>query len=96
MMYGHRFKSRPVISGVFQDCKLGSLLFLIYIKDLPLLLQYSCRLFADDALLYDTSNNSNILQNHLSGLEAWTKQWKMTFNTPLNVHFNLKVVNSSY
>ena len=50
----------PVKSGVLQGSILGSLLFLIYINDLPECINYaSCRLFADDAKLLKSVVTSN-------------------------------------
>ena len=96
---GETSNLRPVISGVPQGSVLGPLLFLAYINDLPSLLQSHCRLFADDALLYNTYNNANILQNDLTRLESWSKQWQMSFNISkcffLRVG-NLDVDNCSY
>ena len=72
-----------VTSGVPQGTVLGSLLFLLYVNDLPLCISSSIRLFADDCLLYRTINDSNdslSLQNDLNALSKWERDWQMTFN----------------
>ena len=68
-------------SGVPQGSVLGPLLFLIYVNDLPIKIESECRLFADDAILYNTSSNLTTLSNDLTSLEAWSKRWQMSFNT---------------
>lgn len=70
-----------VLSGVPQGSVLGPLLFLMYVNDLPNTLLSECRLFADDALLYNTRANQIILQNDLHRLEGWAKSWQLSFNT---------------
>ena len=49
----------PVISGVPQGTVMGPLLFLLYVNDLPSVLDPStaCRLFADDCLIYRSINS---------------------------------------
>ena len=72
-----------VTSGVPQGTVLGSLLFLLYVNDLPDNLKSSIRLFADDALLYGVISNENDgdqLQEDLKQLEAWQNTWQMSFN----------------
>ena len=67
--------SSPVVttSGVPQRTVLGSLLFLMYINDLP------DGLFSDDALLYGSiccDKDTADLQDYLYRLEAWQRKWK--------------------
>ncbi len=72
-----------VISGVPQGTVLGPLLFLLHINDLPLHVNSTVMLFADDCLLYrkiKSENDQLALQNDLSGLEKWGVNWGMRFN----------------
>ena len=72
-----------VTSGVPQGTVTGPLWFLLYINDLPNRLRSTCRLFADDCLLYtpiDGSGNTSILQEDLHTLEKWQEDWLMSFN----------------
>ena len=75
--------SVPVASGVPQGTVLCPMLFLLYIIDLPDNVSSTTRLFADDSLLYRrirTEEDRRILQEDLSRLEAWEKDWQMSFN----------------
>ena len=60
------------------------LLFLSYINDLPNGLNSNVKLFADDTSLFSVVHNIyesvNLLNSHLSKLNQWTLQWKMSFN----------------
>ena len=62
---------------------LGPILFLIYINDLPDVVEVLMKLFADDAKLYHTVTNSreNELQLNLDIAVKWTKDWEMFYNT---------------
>ena len=72
---GARSKEEEVISGVPQGTILGPLLFLLHKNDLPSMVQpgTSCRLFADDCLLYRPINSGEdqpTLQRGLANLET--------------------------
>jgi len=72
-----------VISGIPQGSILGPILFIIYINDIPELLQSTCKLFADDTKLYKVISNCNDqskLQSDLYSLCQWSKDWLLRFN----------------
>ena len=78
---------RPVIAGVPQGSILGSLLFLVYINDLPNELESIAKLFADDNSLFtivnivkDKNESDNTLNNDLLLISKWAYNWKMLFN----------------
>ena len=80
---GERSSETEVLSGVPQGTVLGPLLFLVHINDLPDAVRSKVRLFADDCLLYrkiKTAKDQEELQNDLSKLEIWAKNWGMKFN----------------
>ena len=69
-----------VISGVPQGPVLGSLLFLLYISDLPGQVSSSVWLFADDCVLYGnikSLQNTLALQQDLNSLTVWKQTWKI-------------------
>ena len=73
----------PVISRVPQGGVLGPLLFLIYVNDLPSVVNHSSiYLFADDLkLLQSITSQDNIdLQSDIDAVIAWCKKWKLTSN----------------
>jgi len=72
-----------VTSGVPQRTILGPILFLIYINDIPNIVNSSVKLFADDTKinreLIDDSDTS-ALQLDLDSLEEWARNWQVKFN----------------
>ena len=80
---GQSSTKADVISGVPQGTVMGPLLFLTFINDLPEYTQSDVRLFADDCLLYrkvSSLADARQLQQDLSSLEKWEKQWQMEFH----------------
>jgi ribosomal protein L29 len=74
---------RPVTSGVPQGSVLGPVLFVIYINDMPEVVDSSIRLFADDAKLFSTANSSferTQIQSDLDRLTEWSNKWLLRFN----------------
>ena len=72
---------------VTQGFDFGSLLFLIYINDLPDGLPSIVKLFADDAsfpLVHDVSASAKELNKDLNKINSWAFQWKINFNLDLS------------
>jgi hypothetical protein len=72
-----------VTSGVPQGSVLGPILFVIYINDLPDVLESLCEMFADDTKIMSKVNNKkncSNLQVDLAKIEEWTKDWLVKLN----------------
>jgi hypothetical protein len=72
-----------VLSGVPQGSCIGPLLFLIFINDMPSLVQHVCKLFADDTKLIaviKSASDRTLLQSDLDRLVEWANTWSMKFN----------------
>jgi endonuclease/exonuclease/phosphatase family metal-dependent hydrolase len=69
-----------VLSGIPQGSILGPILFTVFINDLPHDLNATCKIFADDTKIYETTENSQILQNDLYKLQDWSDEWNLYFN----------------
>ena len=68
-----------VLSGVPQGSVLGPLLFLLFISELPSLVNSFVSLFADDTKMYGKCTNS-VLQQDLDNIVSWTQKMQLNFN----------------
>ena len=76
LVNGQLSKSVPITCGVPQRSKLGPLLFLVYINDLPNCLNHTtARMYADDTSVSYASNSveelENIMNSDLKNLNSW-------------------------
>ena len=83
---GSRTVGDQVLSGVPQGTVMGPLLFLLFINDMPSVLNpsTSCKLFADDCLIYRSISSLRdqvIFQNDLNVLHSWGETWGLRFNS---------------
>ena len=96
---GCKSSQGDVISGIPQGTVLGPVLFLIYINDLPSLLQSMLFLFADDAKLFSKISNVNsnvVLQSDLDRALHWSEQWQLPFNADKCKSMHLGTNNPYY
>ena len=98
---GQSSEEDDIISGVPQGSVLGPLLFVIYINDLPELVQALLFLFADDSKIWKgIEGNEDIvsLQQDLEIMDRWSKKWLLEFHPDkLKVlHMNLRHEEMGY
>ena len=73
---GEQLQWQPVTSGIPQGSVLGPLLFLIYINDLPIHVNSTIYMYADDTKIYREirdKHDQEILQKDLDSLRYPTK-----------------------
>ena len=73
----------PVPSGVPQGSVLAPTLFLLYVNDLPSVLNCGIKIFADDSKLYRAVRHPGdalSLQADLDAAARWSDEWQLTFN----------------
>ena len=61
----------------------GPLLFLLYINDLPSIVQSYIKIFADDTKLFSAIKDeydSEVLQNDFYLLDEWSRTWQINFS----------------
>lgn len=77
--------TRCINSSIPQGSVLGSILFLIYVNDLPDMLESLCVMFADDiSLLFKCQNNSQSLNHVINNFDA-VKSWLTDHNLEVNL-----------
>lgn len=72
-----------VDSGVPQGSVLGPLLFLIFVNDIPDVVNCPMKMFADDTKIWNTVQSEydhENLQEDLNKLQSWSEKWLMKFN----------------
>ena len=78
-------RSDPVIflSGISHGSVLGPILFVIFINDLPEVVNSMMYLFADDTKLMKEIQSAQdvvVLQNDVSEMDYWSNKWLIKFN----------------
>ena len=84
LVHGFTSSRSPVPSGVPQGSILGPLLFLVYVNDLPPVIQNRIALFADDSKcssVIESLQDCESLQKDLDSLHGWSDNWHLRFNT---------------
>ena len=83
VLNGEHSKLQEVLSGVPQGSVLGPTLFLIFVNDIDTTISSHIQKFADDCKVY-LSVPSEVeiatLQQDISNLCQWSKDWQMVFN----------------
>ena len=72
-----------VISGIPQGSVLGPILFIIFVNDMPEIVNTMIQMFADDTKLFweiKDAHDRDQLQNDLKALEDWSNEWLLKFN----------------
>jgi hypothetical protein len=88
-----------VTSGIPQGSVLGPILFVLFINDMPTIVDSYCKLFADDTKLYRTitcPQDCTTLQNDLYKLSEWSETWLLRFNASKCKRMHLCSNNSQY
>ena len=86
LLNGEISETLPVSSGVPQGSILGTLLFLVYINDLPTSISSPCvniSLFADDTKCFtvvNTLTDAYVFKSEAENVEKWAQTWSLKFN----------------
>ena len=85
-----------VISGVPQGSVIASLLFVIYLNDLPDNIKSHIFMFADDCKFFRqilTSEDTDIMQKDLDTLNEWSIKWLLKFHPDKCVNLVISLKN---
>ena len=80
---GELSASKLVISGIPQGSVLGPLLFVVYLNDLPEVVNSELLLFADDTKIFRqvySRDDASLLQEDIDALTQWSDKWLLKFN----------------
>jgi hypothetical protein len=72
-----------VTSGIPQGSVLGPMLFVIYINDMPEMVESSAYLFPGDTTIFREireENDEKMLQADLDSLQSWSDTWLLKFH----------------
>lgn len=92
MINGSGSEWQKITSGIPQGSVLGPILFLIFINDLPDVINVCIKLFADDGKIYssvNTEGKKRNLQENITKAENWANTWKMFFNKEKCHHLHI-------
>ena len=91
VLNGYKSRFSPVSSGVPQGSVLGSLLFTMFVNDIPSIVSSPVFMFADDTKIFRVIRNEEdyvTLQNDLNCLYSWSQLWQLKFNISKCKHFH--------
>ena len=93
----------PVLSGVPQGSVLGPALFLIFVADIPEIVQNFVSLYADDSKIYnyllnstEHTNTPESIQADINNLCEWSEKMQMSFNADKCHRLHLGSKNNCY
>ena len=99
-----RYSTRVVPCGIPDlglldvDKHLGSVLFLVYVNDLPCSISSDCSIFADDTSVYNTGSKPpsicSMLSKDLNYAADWAAEWGMLLNAEKSEHLTISTRKS--
>ncbi len=81
---GEKSERSDVESGISQGSVLGPALFVLFINDLPSVVQSVMKIFADDTKVYNCVKDYKgveELQSDIDSISEWGNKWQLPFNT---------------
>jgi len=87
-----------VTSGVPQGSVLGPVLFVLYINDLPDMIQFDVYLFAEDKNfpIITSDTDRAHLQEDLCSMSKWCDQWLLKINSEKCKHLHSHLCSWGY